>query len=170
MNVPPIQAVRAVVIEGESPKHAWTSEPTIDGRAAKCTWTSKPVGTTPSPPVDKEKKAVEHLSSAPDNKLLNDAEMTIESTPTSVTRMLCKRMFGVIPDASDPRYWLREGALSPIILNELPHYPVSYFGYRLISPTGLSISVSHLFSYCFAEELNSLRGLELIDVEFLGHR
>lgn len=78
LDVQPLQAVGAITIKGKATKHARTSEP---------------AGAAPSPPVGNGKKAVEHLSSVPDNELLNTAEVTVESMPTSVARMLCQRMF-----------------------------------------------------------------------------
>lgn len=47
---------------------------------------------------------MKHLSSASDNELLNVAEVTTESMPASAAKMLCKRMFGMVPDASDPHF------------------------------------------------------------------
>lgn len=79
LDVPPIQAMGAITIKGRVVKHARTSEP---------------VGAAPSPPIDKEKKVVEHLSSILKNELLNITEVTVESTLASMARMLCERMFG----------------------------------------------------------------------------
>lgn len=44
---------------------------------------------------------MENLSSAPNNELLNATEVTTESMPASVAKMLCGRMFGGVPYASD---------------------------------------------------------------------
>lgn len=61
-------------------------------------------GQPPPRPVDKVKKVVKKLSSAPDNEFLNAAEVTPESTPASAAKILCEKMFGGILDASDPRF------------------------------------------------------------------
>ncbi|XP_021594454.1 neural cell adhesion molecule 1-like [Manihot esculenta] len=79
LDVPPIQAMGAIVIQGRASKWARTSEPATESRAAKRTCTTEPARTTPSPSIDKGKKAVEHLSSTPDNELLNVVEVITES-------------------------------------------------------------------------------------------
>lgn len=45
---------------------------------------------------------MEHLSFASDNELLNVAEVTTEYTLASTARMLCKRKFKEVSDASKP--------------------------------------------------------------------
>lgn len=89
LSVSPIQAIGNIV---------------ISGRAAKRTKTLKPVETSPSPSVDKKKRAVENLSSAPDNELLNTTEVGANCTPVSITEMLYSKVFGGILDVSDPYF------------------------------------------------------------------
>lgn len=57
-----------------------------------------------SPPIDKEKKAVEHLSSALD-ELLNAAEVIVGSTLASVAQMLREKIFRGVSDAFDSRFF-----------------------------------------------------------------
>lgn len=47
---------------------------------------------------------MENLSSAPNNDLLNDAEVSADSTPASITRMMCSKVFGGILDVFDPYF------------------------------------------------------------------
>lgn len=47
---------------------------------------------------------MDHLSSTLDNELLNAAEVTIESMLASAAKMICKRMFGGVSDASNPHF------------------------------------------------------------------
>lgn len=47
---------------------------------------------------------MEQLSSAPDNELLNAAEVTRESSSVSVAKMLYENMFAGAPDASNPHF------------------------------------------------------------------
>lgn len=75
----------------------------IEDKASKCARTLEPARAAPSTLVDKGKKVVEHLSSAPDNELLSAAKVTAESTPASVVEMLHEKMFGGVSNASDPR-------------------------------------------------------------------
>lgn len=93
LDVPPIQVVGAIVIEGRVAKCTRTSELAIESRTAKRARVSKPAGAAPSPPVDKGKKAEEHVSFAPDNELLNATKVTVESTSAFMAGMLCMRMF-----------------------------------------------------------------------------
>lgn len=92
LDVPPIQIVGAILIRGSVVKWARTSKPAIEGKAAKLGRTSGPAETTPSLPADKGKKAMDHLSSALDNELLNAIEVTAESMLDSAARMMCERM------------------------------------------------------------------------------
>lgn len=87
LSVSPIRAVGDIVIGGRAAKHARTS---------------KPVEVGPSPLIVKGKKVVENLTFAPNNELLNAAEVGADSTPASKTEMLHSRMFGGVLDASDP--------------------------------------------------------------------
>lgn len=101
LDVPPIQTVGTIVIRGRADKRTQTSEPATESRVTKQACTIEPAGTTPSP---KGKKVVEHLSSTPNNDLLDVAEVTTESMPASTAKMLCERMFREILDVSDPRF------------------------------------------------------------------
>lgn len=47
---------------------------------------------------------MDQLSSAPDNELLNAAEVTRESSSVSVAKMLYENMFAGAPDASNPHF------------------------------------------------------------------
>lgn len=75
-----------------------------ESKASKRARTIEPTRTAPPPLADKRKKAVEQLSFAPDNEILHAAEVTLESTPALAAKMLCEKMFGGIPNASDPRF------------------------------------------------------------------
>lgn len=72
------------------------------GRASKRVRTSEPMEAILYPPIDKGKKVVENMSFAPDNELLNAAEVNVESTLASVTEMLYNKMFDGVLDASNP--------------------------------------------------------------------
>lgn len=74
---------------GRAAKQAQISKHVTKDRTAKRDRTLEPARVAPSPLVDKGKKTVEHLSSAPYNELLNTAEVTAEPTSASVTEMLC---------------------------------------------------------------------------------
>lgn len=76
----------------------------IRGRAVKCARTSEHMEVGPSPSIDKEKSAVENLSSAFDNELLNAAEVGVDSTPASITEMLCIKVFEGVPNISNPPF------------------------------------------------------------------
>lgn len=78
LDVPSIRAMGAITVKGIAAKRARTSEL---------------LGTTPSPPIDKEEKVVENLSFTSDNELLNAAEITAKLMPPSMAEMLCGRMF-----------------------------------------------------------------------------
>lgn len=69
LDIPPIQAVGAVIVGGHATKRARTAKTTTKGRIAKRTRTPKLAKAILSPLVDKRKKTVEHLASAPDNEL-----------------------------------------------------------------------------------------------------
>lgn len=56
------------------------------------------------PPANKGKQAIGQLSSAPDSKLLDIAEVTPGSTTAFVAEMLCERIFGGLSDVSNPRF------------------------------------------------------------------
>lgn len=45
---------------------------------------------------------MENLSSTPNIELLNAAEVSADSTPASITEMLCNKVFKGVPDVSDP--------------------------------------------------------------------
>lgn len=94
LDISPIQVMGAIIIGGQVAKKAQTAETTTEGRAAKCTRTLEPARASPSPLADKRKKAVEHLASSQDNELLSAAEVTVESTLTSMAEMLSEKMFG----------------------------------------------------------------------------
>lgn len=73
----------------------------IENRAAKRARISASVEVGPPPSINKGKRAMENLSSAPDNDLLNSTEVGIDSTSGS-TGMLCNKVFGGVSDVSDP--------------------------------------------------------------------
>lgn len=54
------------------------------------------------PPANKGKQAVGQLSLAPNNELLNAAEMTPRFAAASVAEMLREKMFGGVYDVSEP--------------------------------------------------------------------
>lgn len=47
---------------------------------------------------------MDYLSSTPDIELLNAAEVSADSTPASITEMLCNKVFKGVPDVSDPPF------------------------------------------------------------------
>lgn len=44
------------------------------------------------------------LSSALDNDILNSSKIDVDSTPTSITELLCNKVFGGVPDISKPHF------------------------------------------------------------------
>lgn len=92
------------MIGGAASKWVWTSEFATKSRATKQARTMEPTKKAPPCPADKGKKAMEQLWFATDNELLNAAEVTPKSTPASIAKMLCEKMFEGIPNASDPLF------------------------------------------------------------------
>ncbi|XP_043811749.1 uncharacterized protein LOC122723509 [Manihot esculenta] len=104
LDVPPLQAVGAIVIGGAASKRVRTSELATEGRAPKRARATRPTKIALPPFADKGKKVVEQLSSTLDNELLNAAEVTPESMLALVAKMFCNKMFGGTPDALDPHF------------------------------------------------------------------
>lgn len=48
---------------------------------------------------------MENLSSAPNNDLLNTVEVGADFTLASITGMLCSKVFGGVPDVSNPWFF-----------------------------------------------------------------